>query len=111
MREIKSIIIHCSDSPCGDAALIDQWHKARGWRGIGYHEVILNAYPHIINHMKHRPSVKHDGLIENGREWDQVGAPAKGHNKDSIGICLMGRDVLSSVNIKSCSSLLATVWR
>ena len=43
MREIKKIIIHCSDSEFGDAALIDKWHKERGWTGIGYHYVILNG--------------------------------------------------------------------
>jgi len=111
MRDIKSIIVHCSDSPFGNAALIDQWHKARGWRGIGYHEVILNAYPHSENYTKHRLDPKHDGLVQHGREWDQVGAHVRGHNKDSIGICLIGVDVFSSVQIKSLSSLIANIWR
>jgi len=34
MREVKKIILHCSDSEWGDAAEIDKWHKARGWQGI-----------------------------------------------------------------------------
>ena len=68
-------IIHCSDSPHGrgdNAETIHQWHKARGWSGIGYHYVITE-----------------DGTIENGRPEYWTGAHAKGHN-DALGICLIG---------------------
>ena len=43
MRQITEIIVHCSATREGqdiDAATIDEWHKARGWSGIGYHYVI-----------------------------------------------------------------------
>lgn len=77
MREINKIIIHCSATREGDdsvnAAVIDRWHKARGWAGIGYHYVIL------IN-----------GKIELGRMIDKVGAHVKNMNKNSIGICYIG---------------------
>ena len=77
MREINKIIIHCSATKEGDtsvnAALIDQWHKSRGWKGIGYHFVILI-----------------DGTIELGRMVDQVGAHVKNMNQSSIGICYIG---------------------
>lgn len=76
MREIDKIIIHCSDSPLGrddSAADIDRWHKAKGWRKIGYHFVI-----------------RLDGTIETGREIDEVGAHCKGQNTHSIGICYIG---------------------
>lgn len=52
---------------------IDQWHRARGWKCIGYHFVI-----------------RRDGTIERGRGIDEIGAHVKGHNKDSIGVCLAG---------------------
>ncbi len=42
-KEIKRIIIHHSASDFGDAKLIDKWHKERGWKGIGYHFVVLNG--------------------------------------------------------------------
>ena len=76
MRKIKRIIIHCSATqPSLDVgvAWIDELHRNRGWREIGYHHVI-----------------RRDGTLEKGRDEAVVGAHAKGHNTDSIGICLMG---------------------
>ena len=76
MRRIDRIIIHCSaTNPEQDfcAADIDNWHKARGWSGIGYHYVI-----------------KLDGTIEKGRDVSKAGAHAFGYNKRSIGVCYIG---------------------
>ena len=70
------IIIHCSaTSPDRDIGRdeIDRWHKARGWTGIGYHAVI-----------------RRDGTPEYGREATKQGAHARGYNKKSYGICLIG---------------------
>lgn len=74
MRMISQIIVHCSDSgPSTTVADIDSWHKARGWRGIGYHWVI---YP--------------DGSAHSGRPEEEVGAHCEGDNLFSIGVCLIG---------------------
>jgi N-acetylmuramoyl-L-alanine amidase len=76
MRTINKIIIHCSATKEGNnvtAATIDQWHKDRGWRGIGYHYVVAL-----------------DGTIEYGRSIYETGAHVKNHNEDSIGICYVG---------------------
>ena len=76
MRQIKEIIIHCSDSPEGrndTANDIRSWHKKRGFNDIGYHYVILL-----------------DGTIEVGRAEDQIGAHCSNHNANSIGICYIG---------------------
>lgn len=76
MRTIKHIVVHCSATQEGvfvSAATIDRWHKARGWKGIGYHYVILL-----------------DGSIEVGRPLEQRGAHVKGFNNHSIGICYVG---------------------
>ena len=70
------IVIHCSATPPAHdigRVQIDQWHKARGWAGIGYHFVI-----------------RRDGILEYGREATKVGAHARGYNKRAIGICLIG---------------------
>lgn len=88
MRLIEKHIIHCSDSTFGDAALIDKWHKERGWSGIGYHFVILP-----------------DGTIERGRPWEEVGAHCKGHNRSSIGTCLIGKTEFTAKQMKSLSEL------
>ncbi len=84
---IDSIILHCSDSEFGDADLIDQWHRERGWSGCGYHFVITNGV--IQAHEKYLPF--NDGLVQVGRDINKTGAHCKGHNTGSIGICLIGR--------------------
>jgi N-acetylmuramoyl-L-alanine amidase len=85
MRAIKYIAIHCSASranidegitlPGEDIGVkeITEWHKARGFRTIGYHFVI-----------------RRDGTIENGRPLAEIGAHVEGYNANSIGICMVG---------------------
>lgn len=75
-RAITEIAVHCSATPPHmDIGVkeIREWHKRRGWRDIGYHGVI-----------------RRDGTREYGRPFDQIGAHVKGHNKDSLGICMIG---------------------
>lgn len=52
---------------------IDLWHRQRGWNGVGYHFII-----------------RRNGSLEGGRNLEEAGAHCRGHNKDSIGICLVG---------------------
>lgn len=76
MREINEIIIHCTATESGhdySAKIIDQWHRARGFKQIGYHYVI-----HL------------NGTIEKGRDIELIGAHCKGHNRHSIGIAYVG---------------------
>ena len=76
MRPIKSFVVHCADTPASmDIGVeeIDQWHRQRGWVGIGYHYVI-----------------RRDGTVEEGRPVELPGAHVRGHNKYTIGICLVG---------------------
>lgn len=79
MTRIGFIAIHCSATPAGGkhenigAADIRQWHRAQGWRDIGYHYVI-----------------KRDGTIEKGRPDDMPGAHEPRINSQSIAVCLVG---------------------
>lgn len=76
MRKIDEILVHCAATPEGkDFTVedIDKWHKARGFKKIGYHFVIYN-----------------DGSIHKGRDIEEVGAHCTGHNSRSIGICYIG---------------------
>lgn len=76
MRKLKRMIVHCSASDAPEADNIDtirKWHLLRGWNDVGYHFFI-----------------RKDGAIEKGRDVSVVGAHTKGHNHDSIGICLSG---------------------
>lgn len=75
-RSISEVFLHCSATPEGrevTADTIRDWHKAKGWRDIGYHYV-----------------VRLDGTVEEGRSIHIDGAHARGHNQDSIGICIIG---------------------
>ena len=76
MRKITEIIIHCSATIEGKeytVADIDRWHRAQGFRKIGYHYVIYR-----------------DGSIHAGRPVSETGAHCAGHNAHSIGICYIG---------------------
>lgn len=76
MRKIKYIVLHCSATKEGQKATvadIDRWHKARGFRKIGYHYVIYL-----------------DGSIHKGRDISETGAHVTGNNSNSIGICYVG---------------------
>lgn len=87
------IVVHCSASTWGTAIDIDQWHKARGWKGIGYHAVILNG---MSKSQWHDPFF--DGAISPGRPLDEdadlepqeIGAHAQGWNNHTVAVCLIG---------------------
>lgn len=87
LSDISKIIVHCSDSHFGDVKLIDQWHRDNGWKGCGYHYVITNGV--TTAGKSFNPDL--DGIVQPGRDLKEIGAHCKGHNKDSIGICLIGR--------------------
>ena len=77
MRKINEIILHCSATPnhmdIGVKEITD-WHvNGNGWNDIGYHIVI-----------------RRDGTIEDGRPINKIGSHCYGHNRHSIGICLVG---------------------
>lgn len=80
---VTEIILHCADTrpewmvgrPLAEkVAEIRRWHvQERGWRDIGYHWVI-----------------DRDGAIAPGRPETKIGAHVEGHNRGTIGICLLG---------------------
>ena len=81
MRPINKIIIHCTATPPDmdiGLAEVRKWHtdpkpKGNGWRDVGYHFII-----------------RRNGVVEIGRPVEEIGAHVAGHNKDSIGIALVG---------------------
>jgi hypothetical protein len=104
--EIDRVIIHCSDTPNGrahSAQDIDTWHQQRGFKrnlqldpqhqpqlkAIGYHYVIGIQ-----------------GCVEAGRPLIETGAHARGHNRGSIGICLIGRDQYTQAQWLALEKLL-----
>ena len=72
-NEPTQIIYHHSASGSKSAESIHEYHKSKGWSGIGYHYYI-----------------RKDGEIYRGRPEGAEGAHTKGQNKTSIGICVEG---------------------
>ena len=99
MAQIKRIVVHCSDSGFGNALLIDKWHRRRGFRMIGYHYVVLNGYADYNQMVSTRRWRFLDGSVECGRNLDgdpylqddEVGAHVYGFNRETVGVCLIGR--------------------
>ena len=77
MREIKSVILHCTATPADRVLTVKEirkWHvKERGWADIGYHFIIHQ-----------------DGTIERGRHIGKVGAHTWGNNYGSVGVAYCG---------------------
>lgn len=75
-EKTEFIAIHCSatgDKQDIGAKDIDRWHRAKGWKCIGYHYVI-----------------RRNGTVEEGRIETQIGAHVENWNAVSLGICLVG---------------------
>lgn len=92
MNVPRKVILHCSATKdSGDAIgaeIIDDWHKERGWKGIGYHWVIRRS-----------------GVLEPGRDENAIGAHTRGMNKNSLGICLVGTDDFEAKQIDTLIKL------
>lgn len=76
LSRVDYICVHCSATPATHdigAAEIRQWHRANGWRDIGYHRV-----------------VRRNGKVEAGRPLDQPGAHEPRINARSLSIVLVG---------------------
>ena len=81
MRPINAIFLHCSYTPVSmDIGVheIRQWHtdpkpEGNAWSDVGYHYIIRRS-----------------GVVEPGRDIKRAGAHARGHNSDTIGVCLVG---------------------
>lgn len=76
MREIDLIVVHCSatrEDRCLTEYDLDTDHRRRGFNGAGYHFYI-----------------RKNGDIKSTRPIEKIGAHAKGHNANSIGICYEG---------------------
>ena len=80
---VTEIILHCADTrpdwmaghPLAEkVAEIRRWHvEQRGWRDIGYHWI-----------------VDRDWAVAPGRAETEIGAHVEGHNRGTLGICLLG---------------------
>lgn len=78
-RFVDRVFIHCSATSNKNitAADIRKWHtEGNGWNDIGYHYFIRT-----------------DGTLETGRNLEKTPAAQRGHNKNTIAICLNGLEI------------------
>ena len=87
-NEPTQIIYHHSASDSKSPESIHEYHKSKGWSGIGYHYYI-----------------RKDGTIYRGRPEGAEGAHTKGQNKNSIGICVEGNFEEEEISDKQVKSL------
>lgn len=79
MRNVQWIFVHTAAHGAKGvvydttARQIHEWHKSRGWSGIGYQYV-----------------VRLNGTIEIGRPEERIPAQVGGWNRNAIGICFSG---------------------
>jgi len=106
VREINTIVCHHSASQWGQVNTVRQWHLERGFSDIGYHYVICNLYPTYNSLTLQQPSVQTDGLIQDGRPIEIIGAHVKGHNEGSVGICLIGGAIFTLRQLCSLRRLI-----
>lgn len=95
MRQINWLVIHTTATrPSMDIGVkeVRQWHKQRGWSDVGYHYII-----------------RRDGKVERGRAESRVGAHVARHNKDSLGISLVGG--VSEVSLKPENNYTEAQWK
>lgn len=84
-KSTQYLVVHCAATrPSQDIGVkeIGDWHRARGFLGVGYHYVI-----------------RRDGTLEVGRPDDVYGAHVSGHNHYSVGICMVGGVSERNVNV------------
>ena len=95
--KIQKLVVHHSASSSATTKKVDieKWHKQRGFSQIGYHKVIEAS-----------------GNIVNDRPETIQGAHAKGANKASLGVCIVGNfetNTPSTVQINALVKIL-TKW-
>ena len=91
ISQVTYIVIHCSDNKfeLHNAFDIHKLHLSLGWDGIGYHKVI-----------------QRNGTIELGRPEYWVGAHVYGYNKNSLGVCLIGKNNFTQKQFLSLEHVL-----
>lgn len=96
------IIIHTAAfNGTASIADVDRWHKDRGFKRQGTHELQYVGYQYYI---------RKDGTIQKGRRENEVGAQCKdmGMNRKSIGICCEGHgdiEPFTAAQVTSIKSL------
>lgn len=93
----NKVFVHCSASVNNAVSIgakdIDEWHKKRGWGGIGYHYIIR----------------RDTGEIEFGCDPKKIGTHTEGFNKNSLAICIIGTDDFTPQQFHTLGLMYGTI--
>lgn len=106
LSQITTVVIHCADTPNGRANTIediDAWHGERGFKRALW--LAKQWQPHL-KHVGYHFVIEVDGAVRPGRQLHETGAHVEGHNHNSIGICMVGRDKFSFEQWESLRTLV-----
>lgn len=94
LNKITAIVLHCADTPNGrETNIIDinQWHANRNPPFTRDLSIAPKHQPHLKN-IGYHYVITLDGDIHEGRPLIETGAHVSGHNQNTVGVCLIGRD-------------------
>lgn len=119
------IVIHDSDSPYGNAFIIDSWHATRGFLyehkasgtpiHVGYHFLVLNG--HYYGSQEYIEDT--DGQVIRCRPenvdgahcYSKDGNPLNDLNEKSLAVCFIGNELLTSKQLASGIALVSKLQK
>lgn len=108
---MKYLIIHCSDTPNGKhytAKDIDSWHHDRGFRRT---TAISTTFNPSLQHIGYQFVINVDGSVETGRAVGEPGAHCSGLNTNSIGICMIGKNMFTIIQWESLTTIVKALQK
>jgi len=105
------LTIHCSASPNGkdfDIKDVDAWHKERGFQR---NPAWLQKQSPDLKHVGYHYVITLRGEVQLGRHVAENGAHVAGHNRDNIGICMIGTDRFTKQQWDALTLLVADLMQ
>ena len=93
--KVKWLVVHTSASASAGKVLyptvddVRAWHKAKGWKDIGYHWFIEGS-----------------GALKRGRPESLAGAHVMGLNQSSVGVCVSGHGDFAAFTPEQAHTLI-----
>ena len=108
IERIDTLIIHCAATPNGVLYTvddIDEWHgpgrERRGKRPFARSANLISFHMPHLKHIGYHFVIYPSGAVLPGRRLEETG----GHNRFSIGVCLVGTDAFSPAAWRALAEL------
>lgn len=102
LSSINEIIIHHSGSNNDTPDSIRKYHLSKGWLDCGYHYIVADDG---------KGNFMFDNNIHCMRPISCIGAHCKGHNQNSIGVCVLGDYSNSTISDEMLGSLVFLIFK